>query len=97
MTYQLRIYDIQEGALQAFTEEWRKQIVPLRKRFGFEIVGAWTVEDANQFVWIIAHDDFEAADKTYYDSPERAAMDPDPRRLIREADTRLMSPIAELG
>jgi hypothetical protein len=97
MTHQLRIYDIQEGALQGFTEVWREQVVPLRKRFGFEIVGAWLVEEANQFVWIIGHDDFEAADKSYYDSPERAAMDPDPRRLIREADTRLMTSVADLG
>jgi hypothetical protein len=97
MTYQLRIYDIQEGALQAFTEEWRKQIVPMRQQFGFEIVGAWTVEDANQFVWIIGHNYFEAADKTYYDSPERAALDPDPRRLILKADTRLMTSISGLG
>jgi hypothetical protein len=48
-------------------------------------------------VWIIGHDDFEAADKTYYDSPERAAMDPDPRRLIRQADTRLMTSVADRG
>jgi hypothetical protein len=97
MTYQLRIYDIQEGALPGFTEEWRKQIVPLRKQYGFEIVGAWMVGDANQFVWILGHDDFEAADHAYYDSPQRAAMDPDPRRLIQEADTRLMTTIAEAG
>ena len=95
MTHQLRIYDIEEGALESFTEEWRQQIVPLRRQFGFEIVGAWAVKEANQFVWIIGHDDFEAADQAYYDSPQRAAMDPDPRRLIRGADTRLMNSIAK--
>jgi hypothetical protein len=45
-------------------------------------------------VWIIVHDDFAGADKAYYDSPERAAMDPDPRRLILDTDTRFMSEIA---
>jgi hypothetical protein len=95
VTYQLRIYEIEEGALEGFMEEWRRNVAPLRRRFGFEIVGAWAVQEASQFVWIIGHDDFAGADKAYYDSSERAAMDPDPRRLILETDTRLMSEITQ--
>ena len=94
MTYQLRIYDIQDGALEEFVALWRGQVAPLRQRFGFEIVGAWAVEDTNQFVWIVGHDDFSAADKAYYDSPERAALNPDPRDLIVKADTRFMRAVA---
>jgi hypothetical protein len=63
VTYQLRIYQIQEGALEGFVDEWRENVAPLRRRFGFEIVGAWAVQEASQFVWIIGHDDFAGADK----------------------------------
>jgi len=94
MTYQLRIYDIKEGALEEFVALWREQVAPLRQRFGFAIAGAWVVEEANQFVWIIGHDDFSTADKAYYDSPERAALNPDPRDLIAKANTRFMRSVA---
>jgi hypothetical protein len=93
MTYQLRIYDIKEGALEEFVALWT-EVAPLRQRFGFEIAGAWVVEDTNQFVWIIGHNDFSTADKAYYDSPERAALNPDPRDLIVKANTRFMRSVA---
>ena len=37
------------------------------------------------FVWIVGYDgDVSAANDAYYSSPERAAMDPDPARLVGE-------------
>jgi NIPSNAP protein len=84
-TTQVRIYRIKPEALDAFVEEWQKHVVPLRRRFGFEVVGAWASEEADTFVWILSHDgDFGAADREYYLSPERAALDPDPARHIEE-------------
>jgi hypothetical protein len=47
VTYQLRIYEIEEGALEGFVKEWRENVAPLRRRLGFEIVGAWAVEEAS--------------------------------------------------
>jgi hypothetical protein len=84
-TTQIRVYRIRPGALHAFEEEWREHGAPLRQRYGFEIVGAWSSVEDDTFVWIIRHDgDFTAADRAYSGSPERAALDPDPAHHIHE-------------
>jgi hypothetical protein len=70
--------------------EWRTAIVPLRRRHGFQVVGAWTAAD-DRFVWILGHDDFGAADAAYYASPERAAISPDPARHLDRIDTAMIS------
>lgn len=85
MTTQVCVYRIEPGELDAFVEEWRDQVLPLRRRFGFEVVAAWASVEDDTFVWIVRHDgDFEAADREYYPSPERAALDPDPAKRIAE-------------
>jgi hypothetical protein len=59
--------------------------MPLRRQFGFEILAAWASNEDDTFVWVVGHDgDFAAADREYYASPERAAVDPDPARHILE-------------
>jgi hypothetical protein len=88
MVTELRDYRIVEGSVHRFVDEWRTGIAPLRRRNGFTIDGAWTVDDESRFVWLLTHpgdwDAFGAADRSYYASPERAALDPDPARLIEE-------------
>lgn len=86
MQYQLRDYQVTSGAMAQFVSEWTATVVPLRKQFGFEIVGAWSNAEANRFVWIVGHEgDFEEADRSYYASPERRAMSPNPARFIEHA------------
>ena len=95
MEAQIRIYAIQPGALETFVEEWRAHIAPLRRTFGFEILGAWASEVDDTFVWILSHDgDFAAADRAYYLSPERAALDPDPARHILDPRAFRVRPVA---
>jgi len=88
MATELRDYRIQERLLLRFVEEWRDGIAPLRRSMGFTIDGAWLVEDESRFVWLLSHpgdwDAFADADRSYYASPQRAALDPDPARLIEE-------------
>jgi hypothetical protein len=94
-TTQVRIYRIKPGALDAFVQEWREHVAPLRLQFGFEILGAWASGEEHTFVWIIRHDgDFASADRAYYLSPERAALDPDPARHIVEPRAFLVQPIS---
>ena len=85
---QLRDYRIRAGELDRFVEEWRTGVAPLRRARGFEIPGAWTIADEDRFLWLLVHPGgwaaFEEADAAYYASPERAALDPDPARLIVE-------------
>jgi hypothetical protein len=68
-------------------------ILPLRRKYGFEVVGAWTARDEDTFVWIIGHAEFEAANERYYASPERVSLDPDPTRHLAESDAKMMDPI----
>jgi hypothetical protein len=94
MADQLRTYTINPGEMAAWLEEWSRLIVPLRRRQGFEIVGAWTTE-SNQFIWILRYagpKTWEEADAAYYASPERTAMQPDPARHIAKSEHVLMSP-----
>lgn len=88
---QLRDYRIRAGELDRWVEEWRTGVAPLRRARGFEIPGAWTIAEEDRFVWLLTHPDdwdaFAEADAAYYASPERAALDPDPARLIEEQRT----------
>ena len=85
-----------EGELEAFVAEWRTRVVPLRRRMGFEVLGAWTIPEENRFVWIIQYPGdrkaFEARDAAYYAAPERKALTPDPRRHLAEVRTWIMTP-----
>ena len=86
--FQLREYLIADGELDAFVEEWRERVLPLRLSLGFSVLGPWVEREASRFVWIIGLDgDIEAANEVYYNAPERKAMDPDPARLIVDQRT----------
>ena len=96
MVSQLRMYKAKDGELEAFIQEWRAQVLPLRRRFGFRVEGAWAIRERNEFVWVIAYDGpegFEKRDAEYYASPERKALTPDPARHLAHIDTRLMTSV----
>jgi NIPSNAP len=84
MQWELRIYRPKPGGLETFVREWREHVLPLRRERGFQVVGPWVTDDG-RFVWIVGHDDLRRADEAYYASPERGAFDPDPARLIDDA------------
>lgn len=95
-TWQVREYTVKPGEMEQWVGEWRKRIVPLREQFGFRVLGAWTVDGTEQFVWIIRYEgpkSWEQANSDYYESPERKALDPDPARLLAQIQTRLMSSV----
>ena len=91
MATQLREYRITHGELDRFVAEWREHLAPLRREIGFTIPAAWTVPDESRFIWLLVHDGdwaaFEQADAAYFASPGRAAISPDPARLIEEQRT----------
>ena len=92
----LRVYRIRPGELDAFVAEWRAAVVPLRRRLGFTVEHAWTSREADTFAWLLGYDgpqSWQAANAAYYDSPERAALDPDPARLIVEANEFRLEPV----
>jgi NIPSNAP len=97
MSWQIREYTVKPGEMEDWLEEWRSQIVPLRRRYGFEVLGAWTVDGTDQFIWIITYrgpKSWSEANADYYGSPERKAMDPDPARHLAHTQGRLMSELS---
>ena len=95
MQFQLRMYRVKPGEMDQFVEEWREGILPARRAHGFSVLGPWIVREESRFVWIVGHDgDFAAADKAYYDSPERAALDPPPTRHLDEIATWMLEGVA---
>ena len=98
MTSQLREYTVKPGEMDEWIAEWRAQIVPLRMKAGFKVLGAWTVDGTDQFVWIIAYDgpkSWQEAEADYYGSPERKAVQPDPARHLAHTSARLMSSVSQ--
>jgi NIPSNAP len=94
--YQFRSYRIAGIAMADFIREWRKQIVPLRRRFGFEVIGAWSSDEESRFVWVLAYDGpegYAARDAEYYASEERKALDPDPARHVAETETLMVDAV----
>lgn len=85
MARELRLYTINRGQMDDFVRVWREGVVPLRRRAGFTIEGAWIVEATNQFAWVVSlpdSSDWEATVEAYSQSPERKNLDPDPVSFI---------------
>ena len=94
MDHQLRTYTLEPGKLDAFVALFRDHLVAARAAYGFEVVGAWTNSEQGTFVWVVRHPgDFAAADKAYYDSPERAALPTDPATLLAKVETRMLEAV----
>ena len=95
-TYQLRRYTIKPGEMDDWIDEWRRIVVPLRRRFGFRVEGAWVDRASDLFVWMISYagdEAFESADRRYYSSEERRAVTPDPARHLASTDTTLLESV----
>jgi hypothetical protein len=85
MHFQLREYTIEAARLDDFVHEWRELVLPLRLAQGFSVFGPWVEREASRFVWLLGYEgDIRVANEAYSASPERAAMAPDPARLIAE-------------
>ena len=96
MEFVLRIYTIRPGEMDEWLEEWRADVLPLRRRLGFDVLGAWVSDDQDTFTWLLGYDGpggIEAANATYYTSPERVGLDPDPARHIAEARQLSVRPL----
>ena len=90
MRFQLRMYRVKPGLMDEWLESFAAGALPVRRQFGFSVLGPWVVREEDRFIWIVGHEDFEAADKAYYDSAERAALDPPPSDYLDEIVTVMM-------
>ncbi len=95
MVTELRMFTINEGRLDDFVRAWLDGVYPLRLRKGYRIDGAWIIRERNTFVWLLSHDgdDWDAQEKAYYASPERAAVTPDPAQHIARVEKWFLTPV----
>jgi hypothetical protein len=92
MEYQLRDYRVAPGRMEAFLEVFGR-VAEARRAAGFEVVGAWVDDGADRFVWLAGYggdDGFDAATRRYYDSPQRAAITPEPSSLLTNVETAML-------
>ncbi len=95
-TVQVRMYVAKEGRLDEFVRVFVEQLVPLRARFGFRVLGAWTVPEERRFVWVAGYEgdgSIQEAHERYYASPERLAVSPDPASLLQETNAWFAEPV----
>jgi len=95
-TTQLRDYRVKAGELDPFTEVWSKKVRPLRVKKGFVVEGAWRIPSEDRFVWVVSYEGpltWDAANRSYSESPERKAMDPDPAGFLVGQSLSLIDPV----
>jgi hypothetical protein len=91
--YQLRLYTVKPGAMESWVAEWTAHVLPLRRTFGFDVIGPWIADEENLFVWILGfggEGGWEVADAAYYDSQERSSLSPDPARHLAKTEQWMM-------
>ncbi|GGN02285.1 hypothetical protein GCM10007092_15690 [Thermus composti] len=84
---QMRRYRLKEGAKEAFQKVFLETVVPLRKALGFEVLGAYWLSERD-FLWFVAHENFEEAEKAYYAHPERQKANPS--AFLEEVEARFV-------
>ena len=98
MELELRRNRIRAGCIDEFLQAWLGGVLPLRRRFGFTFLGAWVVDGSDEFVWILGYsgsDGFVNADRRYYASPERAALEPDPAQWFVSSEAVRLRQVLE--
>jgi len=93
---QLRDYTVKPGELDKFTEVWSNAVRPLREKKGFIVEGAWRIPSEDRFVWVVSYDgplSWGDANRSYSESPERKAMDPDPASFLVSQRLSLIDPV----
>jgi len=82
-----------------WVDGWTRGVLPLRRKHGFAILGAWVIAERNQFLWLLAYEgpveEFTARNRAYYDSEDRKTLRPDPAPLIETQETWFVEPIVD--
>jgi NIPSNAP len=90
---QLRIYQVKSGRMDDWVEIWRSQVLPLRRRYGFTVIGPWVIHDESRFVWIVGHDSFSEASAAFYGSLERSALEPEIPKYLDKVEAWMLDSV----
>jgi hypothetical protein len=97
MERELRIYTLRPGTLEDFTTAWRSEVLPLRERFGFEVLGAWCEPARSEFVWELAYRGVEGlreGERRYGEARALLEFEHDPADFVESVQVRFLEPIA---
>ena len=93
--YQLRIYTLVPERADEFVANFHRELVPLRTLYGFAVDAAFLAEDRTRFTWVTSHggpEGWDAAERSYYDSPERKGISFAPGDYILDHDVTMVTP-----
>ena len=67
MIYELRIYDVIPGKLQALNDRFADTTVHVFERHGIKVVGFWTdvIGISNRITYMVAFDDMDARERIW--------------------------------
>src|SRR5262245_8780719 len=84
--YELRMYHVNPGRMQALVSRFRDQTRPIFDRHGISSVGYWVPQDSpakdNLFVYVVSHPSREAAAKNW----KAFADDPQWQKVFKETE-----------
>jgi hypothetical protein len=93
---QLRLYTMKPGRLGDWVDLFKRGTARLRTANGFQIQ-AWTSPDTNQFVWLVTREgtreEFEAADKAYYELPEHKPIHEEATNYLEKGESWFLEPV----
>lgn len=96
MDCELRIYKLRAGSLADFVSAWRREVLPLREREGFRVLGVWCDPEAPEFVWQLSYagdGDVREAERLYAETRASVVFEDDPAAYVESAQVRFLSDV----
>src|ERR1700689_4918627 len=92
---ELRIYTLRPGTLDEFVFSWRREVLPLRARYGFEVLGAWSEPERYEFVWELGYGGEEGlreGERRYAAARALLTFEYDPADYVASVQVRFLLP-----
>lgn len=96
MVCQLRIYTINRGMMDSWTDLFNSHIRPLHDRLGIPVINSWVNAADNEFIWVRqfnSREEIAGKEAEYFASPERVALGDLPTSHIAKMRVRVMEEV----
>lgn len=94
--HELRIYTLRRGTLEDFISAWRREVLPLRERFGFEVLGVWCELERSEFVWQLAYlgdEGLREGERRYGEARALLSFQHDPADYVEAVQVRFLQSV----
>lgn len=96
MVSQIRIYTINKGMMDSWINVFQEKLMPIHKKCGIPIVGAWTNLDRSEFIWVRSFstvDEIASKESEYFATPERTALGDLPGSHIAKIEVKVVESV----